>query len=187
MNQRAFGRSVVVGALGAAVTLLLGCIDNVNGGDLVFDGGHFDFDAGPTGDAFAPDATLPADSAPDVASPPDDVTVNPADASLPPHDAALPDVAAEASPAEAGPGDGGTDSGFATISDLAAAGGPENVVLTWTALAGATGYNLYEATTSGAEPALGSPTSYSIQTTGTTTLTFTVPSLSAGAVYYASS
>jgi hypothetical protein len=85
-------------------------------------------------------------------------------------------------------GEGGVDGGsgigvacgIAPPNDLAVTVGTESATLTWTAVPGATGYNLYEGSTSGGEPMIGSPTTHYIATTGTTTLTATVTGLQAG-------
>jgi hypothetical protein len=73
---------------------------------------------------------------------------------------------------------------IAPPSDLTVTAGGESVTLTWTAVPGASNYNLYEGTASGGEPALGSATTYDVTTTGTTTLSTTVSGLAAGTEYF---
>jgi hypothetical protein len=74
---------------------------------------------------------------------------------------------------------------IAPPSDLAVTAGPESVTLTWTAVPGASSYNLYDGLASSlGQVTLGSPTSYGLPTTGTTTLSATVTGLAAGENYF---
>ena len=74
---------------------------------------------------------------------------------------------------------------IAPPNDLTVVAGPESATLTWTAVPGASSYNLYDGpTTQQGQATLGSPTAYGVTTTGTTTLTTTTTGLLPGTDYY---
>jgi hypothetical protein len=179
-----FLRSSLLAALGVASALTTGCLTNSDDslGPLGDSGTSVDFDGG--ADSAVPVVDSAADAPAHDGAASNDATTN-ADS------ASLPDAGSDSSiAADTGSGDASTppDTGAdgaagadgGVIADLVAVAGPDGATLTWTAVPGATGYNLYEATTSGGEPALGSPTAYAIPTTGTTTVTSIVVGLTPG-------